>query len=1599
MRLITFLLLTTQLTTQSFAQKLKSTTIEIIGTAVPSTISSYPMFKSKQDNTFEALVYLDKSKTFQFKLSDGTVFGGSETYNLLSENGSQIPINNIGPSSVFHVSVNGENGEYKIRQIETLGFVSKTNENKKWSNEIPLTLNFDEDRKTLTYSYDKVIRLQDKFRIIANHDIDYYWSGYSISNQGYYSGLPDGVSKKDALSEVILTSYLNEGLLELSMNTDTHHTVSNFSLNQDDYLIIDTSLDEQGAKYQIGTCITCTDNISFISKENTEGITQKFLNLPFEIKRGHSLSVSSDGSTIAILIPRRNNQDVIYDGVNYLKDENSKLILLILDSSLNIITTKDIHISLNDDEINKNGYDVVIDKENDIYTHVYIPSNSITNNEINESINHDAGIVNTRWSNNGSFIWSKIFQLENPTEFVTSLFTLDESDNYYMALDILFDNIYLDGFTITFNTIHANRSNLVMIDGSTINGSKGGLSEINNIKNDNNLAHSTIFSLEGGKNRAYFAGTQNSSETVYFYQDFRQIYNANYCYYIGNYNRDINSSGDGVIQIVHNNGFEELTSEMKLYVDDEDNCYATFEVKPFTTIYHRSYEKKYRFTKNEGVGVLKLSAKDGTLGVYTSQGYLTGKDFNPAISSIIVDNSSISLEGTISNSFSYHINGVSNNETVNKEEAFELKFELPTFNSSLNNDKYWASNSFKIIGDAINFESSSLSRTSENNYEGFISLKSNYNINLQNENGDLFTIDKDGHISYGDTPILIEGLKDSSVFYINLDYQSQKLVIKEINNVGIISRDINNKNKIYELNYEENFSDIGLAKFHSNNLLIPEAYSFIINNDTNFVFGEKNTIDKLPIIEAPNSKGNLIAYFDYKNNKFSYEVIKEGQAQVTDVIVNNKYVYEAVESDDNSTIYRVGNFIDKSEGAVLEKIDINGIVQNTASISLSSPPRFGNNFKVDPTTGKMILSLENSNNKTSFTYDEVSYSIKSTSTLILLYIDSNLNLITYQESESLIQGDDYSVTIDNKGDAYYLESIQAPNSSKNFNIYKFNESSFNLLNTITATDNRTHYIAMITVDETGHLYFNGETYFDELLVNNKNVIDGNTSGCPLLNFDSETGKLNWAKPLIKGTDGRLSNGWATGFQAGENSVYISGWVLNYDSIIDDIIDPAKHTYFSNYIIEIDAEGNALWGDLLGNSNNTYNFGYTRLEVDKEDNVYYMLDARSEILPFYNNNTPILFNENRGVNKTILKYNKGILLSSTLLKTNLLFEDIIHVDDKLIVEGGIAVNNKYLSYQDHKYLNDSDQKLGVSIILKDTHSFYSNKYSSVELNVDMNEAIKNGLFDATTDVLNIKLNNGDIIIHDNLIKDNDLENSFTISFEMITKGTLTYQLFINNIPEAIQILRSEDIIEDSHVFNELFISTNNLVEINKEFLIESVVNNNLSFTLEDSLFNILNSEYIEYSLVNNDKSELSNWVSFDENNRSINLDLSSFTTNERISLLNSLELILISYDKYGNHLEIDIKFNVQESNEEVTSIDREIINQIKIYPTLVDKKLTINHSTNQNFTYQIIDINGQNIKNGKVNGNIELNTAQLKSGIYIIKIISGQQLSTFKVIKQ
>lgn len=86
-------------------------------------------------------------------------------------------------------------------------------------------------------------------------------------------------------------------------------------------------------------------------------------------------------------------------------------------------------------------------------------------------------------------------------------------------------------------------------------------------------------------------------------------------------------------------------------------------------------------------------------------------------------------------------------------------------------------------------------------------------------------------------------------------------------------------------------------------------------------------------------------------------------------------------------------------------------------------------------------------------------------------------------------------------------------------------------------------------------------------------------------------------------------------------------------------------------------------------------------------------------------------------------------------------------------------------------------------------------------------------------------------------------------------------------------------------------------------------------------------------------------------------------------------------------------------DNIASIEDKFAINVNYFPNPVTNKLTVTSLISLE-TYQVYDILGKQVQSGKVGANVlDVDMSQLKTGVYFVKVQSGQLQKTMKVVKR
>ncbi|NLR94606.1 T9SS type A sorting domain-containing protein [Flammeovirga sp. SR4] len=1588
-----------------FSQTYSSVTA--VGNALPEGVTSYPLTLqgnyTNYSQNYEGFLLLERGKSFQIK-ADDTFFGASRDTDLVE--GLNFTTSGEEGIGFYYIKVSlGDYKKFTLSEIKSLGVQIDQNSTGNFSNEIPLSIEIDEANLSVKCSVGSKIFLGERFKVSINHDPQYYLTQELTSYHVHWDGI-SGLNSSDVPSEFNLNFYPKFGEKDLQINTEKFHLLTSVEAADDDYMIFDTQLDNNENVYSVGSCNSCdADKRSVIIKDDGTQLQKKYFSIELEGKKGHQLAVSKDGEHIAILARRRNGEGFNYDGQSYVIDGDAQLVLILLDESLDIITTKELHISQVADDLISDGYGVTVDNSGNFLTQHFVNSNELTINESQQTISHTSAVVISKFSNNGASLWNTRLDLDNQTVFNTSLIAVNEYNEIALAIDARLDNFYKDGSYFLDLPSQVTGQKLFIFKFDNANGSISDSKNITNSPDYEISDYSELFALEGAYNDFFLAGrkayldklfsridnTDESHEESFFVLNLSSSwsnYQPNWAVLLTPFKNQI-----GIAQ----------NEQIKLFVDKNHDCYLAFlHKRPFEVYNERAHLMSYDNSK--GLSFLKIEVRNGHEKfkvVESGSIKLISDSFDFNLHSIFEKNGKVNIIGS-SNQQSSYINNdeiISFGSDISKN--FKLTFDSTPYISDTPLDNYWSSKSFVFGGTDV--DETPINSIDGSLFEGLIFIENNEPFNIITSNGDKWSVDEENNIIVSEDPIYLEGKNDQNLYIAQLDYQKQKMVFTEVETVGYtyykdekIDLESVVSNKDYEFLEETNS-----FKFSFEDVTLKDSLIYIINSNPELTYGEATYSDDTAIPTHNGNVADIHVYFDCNHSRFGHEILHETSNKILDVLISDSFDYKAIEKDKENNIYRTGLYINNedTEGSVIEKLDAEGKLIKRKYFTLETQNDFGNTFKVDPYSGNMILALNNSEGKTSFIYDGKAYNVSSENRTIFLYLNNELevqNVVGASASHS----SEYSVTIDNNGVAFYCERIKIDQNS-DFNIYKLTNDTNELFSTIHVDEISGYYFNMITVDQSNHLYLSGEFLFDKISLNEEEILKDVASNFPIICINTETKNLEFAntilsQPLMSGG----YTGWPTGFQAGKNSVHVTGWVKKDDNVIGDLFDPYgegnAEDYYSNFILEVDSKGNPIWGQILRNNiTSGGNYGYTRLEVDENNNAYYLLDIRDGL--HLNEEEVILMNEKRWRFFSVLKYNNGELKNRLILKSISWYEDLVHIDNKIFLTGMVSTHGEYFRYQDFTHQGINDTYYGVSVIASDLSIDDYENTGNITWEIDMNNAIENNSFTSGDElVLEISGENG---YSSNSIEEH-FNNVYTFT-KNIPYGDIDYTLYINNEKEEISYQRTYTVESDKDTIHVIFQTEDVVSTVFENVKIDVTTEGVFKTTLEDQYFTTLGDE-LEYTLVLESNETAPTWFAFDISSKELSVDLNEIdgglTSLEKKQLLDDYRIDLILADNKNQSVIIELTLNYNNPNDDITALQDELEKHFNVYPTLTKDILNINSITSQPYTYNVTNLKGQLIENGIGSSTTKIKTSEYQSGLYILTLKTDEGIYVAKFIK-
>lgn len=1531
-----------------------------------------------ENSNFETILYLSENDEISFETDNGIHYGIDQEGNLV-QGGDGITLNVNGDYELFHLHINLNNLSCKVTKVESLGVQTKLTQ-EEWSKEMDLSVQFEKTAGILSFYLPYSFLLQDQFRLIANHGEELIWNG-SIFSNSTQEGLK---TKNGKLAEFYFNYFYNDGAASISLNDELSYQVIDAKFNSSIIELLASSYDKEGNRYSIGNCFDCgNDTLGYIQKNNE---VKKLFNIRFPSdKRGDFFRVSEDGQRIALIVHNDGNDSIIFDDSTYSSTVENQLVLFILDDNFEVDNTKVLYKSSTPQGIAQDGYDLAIDYNNNIFTQIYLEGSEITIDEVNEPLNYDGVIQIDKWSSEGNHEINNLLYMSNQSNFVTSLMTVDKSDNVYLVVDaenVLYHFSNSSGIGVE-NNIKAFRFNIAGT----------------NYRNNHNVittrtslltTPATVYSIEGGSDIAYISGSYNRGDIIKYYGNFDATEeDINKGYFIAKLDE---FRLDKYMSIYKKEKDEIELSKISLSVDSLDYCNVAFEISSSTEVTMDRRDRRMISTQKSGIGIARfnsLSTIDSYAEFIANNITLKNLDLD------VLEDKKV-VHGNTSNISSYVKNNTELVEVDQDQNSFEISFDAETYKSNIKKHAFYSVDKLELRGSAFKMEETlELTRSPQNTFTGVALLNKKGGINFMTNNGDTLSIDDQMNLILSDQEYQLEGEEELSLYIINVDLYLHTVELKEIEHISYLPFENETFGTSIELNRADHFKDKKLIKYISDEITLSSEFYFSINNDTTLIIGEGTEINNpLPIRTNEGRKAKLVLYNDYKNGFFSYDIITDLTANINKVKLQAEYDFNSIESD-GENIFQLGASFDGNISK-LQKLNADGEVLLEEVFDLSAIPEFGNNLKVDPVTGNIVLVLLNKENHSTFTYKGENHTLEEGTRSVVIYLDQDLNLLYVYESKQYTS--EISVTIDQDGFAYLSEY----DGNLYFKIYKFNDTIFDTLSTIEVERKGNYYINTISVDRHETLYFSAEINVKSLMYNGIELdsFKDKLVNAPLLAINTENGDLRWGKPFIHGGD-YGGTGWPTGFQAGDSSIYITGWVLKGDSLLDGSIDTdwLFDGLWSNYITKVNNKGELEWGELLYHDDLSYNYGYTRIHVDKEDNLYYILDLRLDAISSKGN--PTLYSNKTVLDEVLLKYNKdGDRIGETRLKPLSQLEDVTTVGEQVVLNGGVAYQNYYLRFQDFTEEYNKEEKSSIILWLDGDYNLSPPKKTEflVTWAINMKPIIETSLFDPTADTLSLEVFiDGQSSLY--FISENDSKGNFSFSTSL-PEGEISFGLYINSEKEDIETLRTFTVVNSENEIRVDYKFSNFLNFEEKHIVVEDISEEAIVINIVASLFESLTGNTKNIHLIQKDGDPVPEYVTFDEDILKITIDVTKLPSNQRVKALEDLNLLVVGSDELNNTVAIEIILNLQsyvDQIEDITSINDEIKKSFKVYPTVSEGELNIETHLD-NYTLEVIDLNGKVIENKMVNKSIVLDTRSYPKGLLLLKISTDLGNTIYKFIR-
>ncbi|NME72506.1 T9SS type A sorting domain-containing protein [Flammeovirga aprica] len=1370
------------------------------------------------------------------------------------------------------------------------------------------------------------------------------------------------------------------------MDSEKKHLVNQVATASDNVQILATQYDANGNKYVVGNCFDCgVDSLGYVQKNEDPKL---LFSTSFQNKKGKFFQVSEDSEVIALLVNNITESGVTYNNVDYSSTNEDQLVLFVLNNDLTVAYTKKVLNSSTLGLIEKDGYDLSIDLDNNIYTQVYLSDGKVTVDEVNETFGSAAIIQLTKWNASGTHQWSKNLTFSNVSFFETSLMTTDMKGNIYVAGALGSDGFQFDNDWS--NHSFDNKMFCVKVD-TTFNVRNHSV-----FTQRNDVYQSELYSINAGNEQAFIVGAYHEGDQINAYFNFNSDkYNKGYfigCMYDSRFDNYASIYLDDPALIKKEN--------IALAVDSLENYYVAVKSSSKMEVKMDWKDEMYVSEFSSGLNIYKL-----TRGRFI-KGYggfiFDGIDCSHLdidLTNEIKVNANLTGEGSL-------IQSRQNVKSIaSTDRSIHIGFDLQPNTDFKAQHAILSSKEIKIGGSAVVENNIRILSLKDNIFYGLSYLRNDGGVSFENNNGDRLSIDKDFNLIESDTEYQLNGEGEYSMYAYSIDIYNKKVSWNEVKSVAYLPIVDGKNGSPIALSNIEHHADKNIVKYISDEITLEHEFNFTLNGDTTLLVGEDKLMDNsYPIRAHEGQKAQLVFYMDYKNGYFSYEIISEKVSKVNDVRFDSLYDYVAIEADVENNIYRLGPDFESNSNSNLQKLNHNGEVLLSKVFSLNTIDVFGNNLKVDEVSGNMMVVLQNDGIATSFTYDDEIYTLEAGARSVIVYLDKDLKILNYASSAGI--SDDISVTV-SAGLGYYAEYEHTQDI---IYVYRLDADKLEEVTSLQVNNTGSYYIITLTADKQGLLYLSGEFRFNGMSTVKEGELEAFKNrgvNAPLIAINSSDGTIKWAKALISGEwDGGV--GWPTGFQAGDSSVYITGWINESDTLLEDHLIPNIEDIdvgpYSNFVLKVDHNGNAVWSELLSQRKVThgYNYGYTRILVGEDESLYYLLDIRSDV--FTEGQDVIYTTSKNEPFNALIKYSKeGVREKVTPLRPVLFnLKDMVKIDDQVIITGGYAEQDEYLNYQDHKFINRGEDQLSYSVFVQDEFSFApkpDDTFTEVTWNINLQPMIEVSLFNPEVDSLQIMVKGASTSILQQ-VTDHNENGIYTFKY-VLPKGDLSYELSVNGRKEEIEAVRTFTVSDSENTIDVMY-QFSKYEEFKEEHLVvENIDKEAISIKLDETLFASLTGVVQKFVLMQENGDPVPDYVVFDEVTKTITIDVTKLPSSQRVAALEDLKLIVVGSDELQNYVAVEIILTLdeylKEIDNDVTSLDSSLKGLVEVFPTKTEGVINI-HTALNNYEVGVYDINGKLLYSAVSSLNTIIKTDTFTSGLLIIRIKSNEGISTFKVFK-